>query len=310
MKSELIDAPHFHDEDAARKYLEKMRWPDGAICPHCENKHDNYKLQGKSIRKGLYKCKKCRKQFTVSVGTLFEKSHVPLHKWLMAVYLLSSSKKGMSSHQLYRMLGVTYKTAWFMAHRIREAMTDPVFENKLGGNNKVVEADETFWGNKGKHKKGARGWGHKEKIFSLVEREGKVRSFHVKNVNAATLKGIMTEQIEADTKIYTDDFKAYKGVKNDFKGHDVVCHSKKEYVRGKIHTNTVEGYFSILKRGLTGVYQHVGANHLKRYVGEFDFRYNNRQLSDIERTSIALRGVSGKRLLYKNSNLTHENRCF
>lgn len=186
---------------------------------------------------------------------------------------ISSSKKGMSSHQLHRMLGVTYKTAWFMTHRIREGMKDPIFNQKMGGKGKVVEVDETFWGNKGKHRKVARGWAHKEKIFSLVERGGQVRSFHVEKVNASTLKRIMREQIEKDSCLVTDDFKSYKGLGKEFSTHDVICHSKGEYVRDKIHTNTIEGFFSILKRGLTGVYQHVSAQHLKRYIGEFDFRY-------------------------------------
>jgi transposase-like protein len=177
-------------------------------------------------------------------------------------------------------------------------MADPVFDRKLGGNGRVVEADETFWGNKGKQKKGARGFAHQEKVFSLVERKGNVRSFHVERVTANSLQGVMTDQIHKDSHIMTDDFRAYKGLDKKFDNHDVVCHSKKEYTRGPIHTNTIENYFSILKRGLTGIYQHVGANHLKRYVGEFDFRYNTRKISDLNRSEIALTGIAGKRLMY------------
>ena len=297
-----LDAEHFQDEEKAREYLEKLRWGNEPVCPHCGTCEGNYKLEGKSTRVGLYKCKGCRKQFTVTVGTLFEDSHIPLHQWLKAVYFMCASKKGMSSHQLHRMLNITYKSAWFMTHRIREAMKDPVFVKKLGGKGKVVEADETFWGNVGKQKPGARGWGHKEKIFSLVERNGHVKSYHVEKVSAKTLKPIMKEQIEKDTHIMTDDFKTYRGLRKDFYKHDMVKHSKKEYVRGAIHTNTVENYFSILKRGLAGVYQHVGSQHLRRYVGEFDFRYNTRKITDTERSERALKGIQGKRLTYQEPN--------
>jgi len=303
LSKQTINAEYFNDEDKAREYLEQLRWNGKPECPHCENNEGNYKLEGKSHRKGLYKCKKCRKQFTVTVGTLFERSKIPLHSWLKAVYFLCSSKKGMSSHQLHRMLGVTYVTAWFMAHRIREAMKDPVFAKKLGGQGKIVEVDETFWGNKGKQSRGARGWGHKEKIFSLVERNGNVKSYHVETVSAKTLKPIMREQIKKDTHIMTDDFKSYTGLNRNFEKHDVIKHSKKEYVRGEIHTNTIENYFSILKRGLTGIYQHVGARHLKRYIGEYDFRYNTRGIDDSERTINVLKGIGGKRLLYRESSM-------
>jgi transposase-like protein len=253
-------------------------------------------------RPGLLKCAECRKQFSVTVGTLFEKSKIPLHKWLMAVYLLSSSKKGISSHQLHRSLGVMYKTAWFMTHRIREAMKDPVFTSQLGANGGIVEADETYWGNKGKQAPGARGADHKEKIFSLVERGGQVRSFHVPAVTAKTLLPIMKEQVAEDTHVITDEMKSHTGLSGMFARHSTVCHSGGEYVRGEIYTNTIEGYFSILKRGLTGVYQHVGSQHLRRYVGEFDFRYNNREITDMERTLVALKGIEGKRLMYRDSS--------
>lgn len=258
-------------------------------------------MGGRSTRAGVYKCRDCRRQFTVTVGTVFERSKIPLHKWLMATYLLCSSKKGISSHQLHRTLGVTYKTAWFMSHRIREAMRETA-PPKLGGGGGAVEADETFWGNRGKNrqqgKKPKRAWHHKEKIFSLVERGGRVRSFHVERVNSATLKPIIREQVQADTIIHTDEASHYKGFEREFEGHESVSHSLGEYVRGSAGTNSIEGYFSILKRGMTGVYQHCGARHLKRYIGEYDFRYNFRDVTDADRTREALRGIEGKRLTY------------
>lgn len=203
---------------------------------------------------------------------------------------------------MHRTLGITYKTAWFMSHRIREAMKDPIFTRQLGGASVVVEADETFWGKKGKQRRGARGYAHKEKIFSLVERGGQVRSFHVPIVSADTLRPIMKEQIDQATEIMTDDMGSYGWVDKEFASHDTIKHSKHEYVRSRIHTNTIDNYFSILKRGLRGVYQHVGANHLKRYIGEYDFRYNNRKIIDDERAVIALKGIEGKRLLFKDSS--------
>lgn len=300
MAKSNLSAPHFHDVDKAREYLEKLRWPEGPVCPHCGSVADHYRLEGKSHRKGLLKCKDCREQFSVTVGTLFQDSKIPLHKWLLAVHLLCSSKKGMSSHQLHRMLGITYKSAWFMTHRIREAMKDTAFSPKLGGNGSMVEVDETFWGNKKKPGQKGRGYAHKEKIFSLVERNGKVRSFHVPMVNAKTLLPIMKQHIAEDTHIVTDEAQQYFYVGSHFKKHSEVNHGHKEYVRGKIHTNTIEGYFSLLKRGLIGTYHHVGPQHLRRYVGEFDFRWNNRDVTDIERADNALRGIEGKRLMYRD----------
>lgn len=304
-----LNAPHFQDADKAREYLENIRWPSGPVCPHCGSTEGAYRLDGRGgqkgakARPGLLKCAACRKQFSVTVGTVFERSKIPLHLWLQATYLLCSSKKGCSSHQLHRTLGITYKTAWFMAHRIREAMRE-INPPKLGGGGSTVEADETFWGNKGKNKRhgqgrrAARAWHHKEKIFSLVERGGKVRSFHVQKVNSATLRPILREQVHADTKIHTDEGAHYRGLGAEFSDHQTVRHSLNEYVRGDVHTNVIENYYSILKRGLTGIYQHCGSHHLKRYVGEFDFRYNHRHVSDTERTAAALRGIEGKRLTY------------
>jgi transposase-like protein len=301
MSEAVLANPIFHDEEKAVEYLEGVRWPSGPICPHCGNQDKVYRIKGKTARPGLLKCGLCRKQFTVKVGTLFESSHIPLHKWLQATHLLCSSKKGISSHQLHRMMGITYKSAWFMTHRIREAFKDSEFANKLGGAGKFVEVDETYWGNKGKQRLGSRGYAHKEKIFSLVERDGEVRSFHVPQVTGKTLKPIMREQIERDTHIVTDEMGAYKDLDKEFDNHSTVCHSQNEYVRGPIYTNTIENYFSILKRGLTGVYQHVGPQHLKRYIGEFDFRYNFRKITDEERRMVALQGIEGKRLLYRDS---------
>lgn len=301
-----LDAKHFHDEDAAREFLESVRWPEGPICPHCGTIGTAYKTK----KIGVYRCgeRECRKDFTVRVGTLFERSHIALHTWLFATHLLTSSKKGMSSHQMHRMLGVTYKTAWFMTHRIREAMRDihPIENDPLGGEGKAVEADETYIGGKernrhkskrGKHVGGAYG---KEAVFSLVERDGRVRSRHVTSVAAATLRPILVQQIDKATKLYTDDAGQYRHMHRDF-DHEVVNHSIDEYVRGEAHTNTVENYFSILKRGIVGTYHHVSPAHLKRYVGEFDFRYNHRTglgVSDKERAVAALKGIEGKRLTY------------
>lgn len=239
----------------------------------------------------------------MTVGTLFERSRIPLHKWFQAVYFLCSSKKGMSSHQLHRMLEVTYKTAWFMTHRIREAMREGTFADQLGGGGGTVEVDETFWGNKKpRGQKTGRGYAHKEKILSLVDREtGQARSFHVPAVNAATLRPILKEQIAEDARIMTDEASQDTLVGREFAGHGVVSHGVGEYVRGDIHTNTIEGFFSIMKRGLTGTYHHVGRQHLKRYLCEFDFRYNTRKTDDWSRTVQALAGIEGKRLMYWDS---------
>lgn len=304
MAESLLNQPHFIDADRAREYLEALRWPNGAVCPHCGSVAEHYKLEGEKHRAGLYKCKDCREQFTVTVGTVFERSKIPLNIWLQAVYLLCSSKKGMSSHQLHRTLGVTYKTAWFMTHRIREAMNQGK-DGLLGGGGGTVEADETYWGacnrsKAGQAKKG-RGYDHKQKIVSLVERNGSVRSFHVPVVNSASLREVLTAQIAADANLITDDHNYYKKVGREFASHEAVSHSTKEYSRGTVHTNTIEGYFGIFKRGLIGIYHHVGPQHLQRYANEFDFRYNNRKVNDTERADNALRGITGKRLTYRKT---------
>ncbi|MCB0220729.1 MAG: IS1595 family transposase [Chrysiogenetes bacterium] len=297
----VLNQPQFQDEDAAHEYLEKIRWPHGVTCPKCGVENVKvYRLnvkRAKSTRKVL-KCGECRRQFTIKTGTIFEDSKIPLTVWLQAAYLMCASKKGFSAHQLHRYLGVTYKTAWFMAHRLREAMADSEFV-KLGGAGKVVEADETFWGNNKKPGQPGRGYQHKMKVFSLVERDGNVRSFHVERVNAKTLRPILREQVEQATHVMTDDAGQYTRLSEDFDQHSVVKHSTGEYARGPVYTNTIESFFAVMKRGLHGTYHHIGEQHLKRYCGEFDFRYNNRKVSDLERTVNALSGIEGKRLTYK-----------
>jgi transposase-like protein len=301
MGTALFTEPRFNDDDAAREHLEGLRWPKGSICPHCGGADRQSKLEGASHRPGLYFCGHCRSQYTVTVGTVFERSKVPLHKWVLATHLLCSSKKGMSAHQLHRTLGVTYKTAWFMAHRIREAMNiEP--EGQLGGGAGTVEVDETFWGNKGKQAKGARSFHHQMKVVSLVEREGFKRSFHVRSVNAKTLGPILRSYIARDAALMTDEANAYKAIGQHFASHEFVAHSQKEYARGPITTNTVEASFALLKRGLVGTFHHVGEQHLQRYINEFDFRWNHRVamgVHDVQRTDIALKNIAGKRLTYR-----------
>jgi transposase-like protein len=299
-----IQNPVFTNDDLAREALEAVRWPNGPTCPHCGAVDRIAKLEGKSHRPGLYYCNHCKGQFTVTVGSVFERSKIGLSKWWLATYLLCSSKKGMSSLQLSRALGVTYKTAWFMTHRIREAMADGFFVAPMGGEGKTVEADEAFWGNEHKKAEGARGYHHKMKVFTLVERQGGARSFHVPDVNASTLLPIMKEQIKTDTSLFTDEAFAYTFAKKHFPKHDHVNHRSGEYVRGPVYTNTVESYFAILKRGLYGTYHHVSSKHLRRYCGEFDFRYNNRSalgVEDMQRTTNALAGIAGKRLTYRRT---------
>lgn len=304
MGTALFTEPRFNDDDAARQHLESLRWPNGATCPHCGGADRQSKLEGTSHRPGLYFCGHCRQQYTVTVGSVFERSKVPLHKWVLATHLICSSKKGISSHQLHRTLGVTYKTAWFMAHRIREAMNIAP-EGPLGNEGGPVEADETYWGNVGKQAPGARGGEHKMKIVSLVDREGEKRSFHVPSVNAKTLRPILQKHIAEHAALVTDEANVYKKIGKEFASHDSVNHGASEYVnkiRPWVHTNTVESSFAILKRGLIGTFHHVGEQHLQRYVNEFDFRWNTRTklgFSDSMRADEALKNIGGKRLTYR-----------
>jgi len=298
-ENDLID--RYNDEDSARELIESIRWADGVICPHC-SEMGAYKLKAKPTskspgRKGLWKCRACRKQFTVKVGSIFEDSHIPLHLWVRAMYKLCSSKKGMSAHQLHRSLGITYKSAWFMFHRIRFAMERGDF-GKMSG---TIECDETYVG--GRRRMSAKG--DKAPVFALVERNGDVRSFHVERVTAENLVGILKQNVKQSSHIVTDGLQVYNGVGARFKRHDVINHAQDEYARTtddgfRVHTNTIEGFFGILKRGINGIYHQVGKHHLHRYLSEFDFRYNSRKLTDGQRTIQAIKGASGKRLVYRD----------
>jgi transposase-like protein len=297
-----ITAPHFHDETKARQHLEAIRWPEGPTCPHCGS-FNATRLEGKKHRAGLVQCNDCREQFTVTVGTVFERSKVPLHKWLLCNHLLCASKKGMSAKQIERMLGVTYKTAWFMCHRIREAMKTDGTDGPLGGPDAVVEADETYVGGKAKNR-ATRKPAPKKAVVALVEREGHVRSFHVANVNAKHLRGLIVTNVDRRSHLMTDESMVYTSVGREFNGHSVVNHSAKEYVTtgGFKHSNTAENFFSIFKRGVIGTYHHMSEAHLARYTGEFDFRYNTRTMTDAERASVALSRIGGKRLTYRRTD--------
>jgi transposase-like protein len=329
----LMDlAEQFHSVESAREYLERLRWPDGPICPHCGVEGEAYKLtpkvkepieveyetkqelQAKRVRKprqGLWKCAGCRKQFTVTVGTIFEDSHIPLNKWLLAFHLVCASKKGMSAHQLHRMLGVTYKSAWFMAHRIRYAMSQEPLASQLTG---VIEVDETYIGGRMRTGPFAKVKGQRDKdrfsgrenkaaVFSVLQRDGRVRSTHVDRVLGKNLREAIKEVCAPDAHIITDDAGLYKGLSKERK-HSSVNHTAKEYVRWDdgvcITTNAVEGFFANLKRGVNGTFHHVSKTHLHRYLSEFDFRYNSRKMSDSARREIAIKGVQGKRLFYRD----------
>ena len=305
----VLSKPYFHNEEAAYAKLEAIIWPEGPVCPHCGCMGRVYKMTAnaeKRIRIGLHKCGDCRKQFTVKVGTVFESSHVKLHFWFQAAYLLASSKKGISAHQLHRTLGVTYKTAWFMAHRLREAMTT-VGMVPLGGEGKIVESDETYIGRKKGSVVKAGGAGHKLAVLSLVERGGEVRSFHIDRATKKIVREVIDANVNKKSHLMTDMAGLYVRKDYGFAAHDTVDHSRGEYVRGAAYTNTLEGYFSLFKKGMKGVYQHCGEQHLHRYLAEFDFRYNARTalgVNDDQRTVRALRGIVGKRLTYGGSSST------
>jgi transposase-like protein len=306
-----LSNPIFTDPDKAREHFEAIRWPNGVYCPFCGQFDRVAALGGTSMGPGWYHCKDCRRKFTAAVGTIYERSHIPMTKWLLATHLMCASKKGISAHQLHRMLGLPYKTAWFMAHRIREGMRELSPAGQLGGEGKTVEADETYIGGKEKNKhrnkrtKGNIGGMGKEIVFSLVERQGRVRSQHMPEVTGKTLRPILIAQVDRKSFLMSDDAGQYRHVRKDFPTHQTVNHGIGEYVRGPAHTNTIEGYFSILKRGITGTYHHVSQQHLKRYLAEFDFRYNERMalnVSDAQRADKAVKGVVGKRVTYQQTN--------
>ena len=298
----VLNQPFFQDEEAAYAKLESIVWPNGAVCPHCGVTDRMKKMGGVATRPGLYKCYACRKQSRVTVGTVFESSHVQLHVWLQAMFLLCSSKKGISSNQLARTLGVTVKTAWFMSHRLREAITVGNLP-PMGGEGAIVEVEETYVGTKHAKPEGARGYAHKNAVLTLVQRGGSARSFYVDGTKAADLLPIIKANVLPGTAVMTDEAGQYAHLSKLFAIHGFTRHGQGEYVRGEVHTNTVEGFFySVFKRGMKGVYQHCKAKHLHRYVAEFDFRYNNRVklgVDDAARTVNALRGIVGKRLTYR-----------
>lgn len=310
----VLSAPHFHDEAEAYKFVEARIWPEGPVCPHCGGVERISKMGGKSTRIGAYKCYQCRKPFTVKIGTIFEASHVPMHHWLQAIFLMASSKKGISSNQLHRTLGVTLKTAWFMSHRIREAMRDGKL-GPLGGNGSIVEADETYFGNRADKrstktsgepfiKKGRSGPSNKRAVLSLIERGGHVRSFHVASATQENVAALVSFNIDRESVLMTDESRLYPTIGATFDAHHTVKHSAGEYVRGDVHTNTIESYFSIFKRGMRGTYQHCAEKHLHRYLAEFDFRHNKRValgVNDVARADRILINVVGKRLTYETA---------
>jgi len=307
MANSILSAAHFHNEEAAYKFVEARIWPRGPVCPHCGGVERNRPLSGKSTRVGVYKCYDCRKPFTVKVGTIFESSHIALRLWLQAIFLIASSKKGISSNQLHRTLGITLKSAWFMSHRVREAMREGGLE-PFGSSGGAVEVDETYIGQAKPRKSGARGAQHKRKVLSLVDRtSGRAKSMVVDHVSAKDLVPILRDNIASNAHVMTDDASYYFSLPLVFRRHDTVNHSKSEYVRlgdRSIHTNTIEGFFSIFKRGMRGIYHHCGYNHLNRYLAEFDFRYSNRVklgVNDEQRADRLLVGVKGKRLTYQTT---------
>ena len=300
-----LSKPMFKDETKARQWLESQIWPEGPVCPHCGSS-DATRLEGKAHRNGVLQCNECRQQFTATVGTVFESSKIPLTKWLMAVYQLSASKKGISTAQLSRMLDLPYKTAWFMTHRIREAMKDG--KSPLGGPDKVVEADETYFGNGTRRERtraGRKSGSDKWKVLALVERDGKSRSIHLDYITTNEVRYALVTNVDRKSNLMTDESNVYSGVGQEFASHDTVNHSIREYGRGEISTNTVEGFFSIFKRGMKGIYQHCGEAHLHRYLAEFDFRYSHRVklgYSDMDRANALLKGIVGKRLTYRRAD--------
>lgn len=293
-------AEHFRNPDSAAIYLESIRWPDGPVCPHCgESERAAYRINRAGSKARLWKCAECRRQFTVTVGTVFERSHIPLNQWLHVMHLMCASKKGMSSLQIARMLQVTYKTAWFMTHRIRLALAGTVLDpHSLKG---VVEVDETYVGGVQRGRITGRGTS-KAPVVALVERGGRIKLLHVKRLTAKNLKGAVREFVHPSATIMTDEFASYTGLADEFKGHEVVKHTAKEYARGAAHVNSAEGFFGLLKRGVNGTFHSISKRHLFRYLGEFEYRHNTRTLMDGQRTNSALKRVGGKRLMYRDSS--------
>jgi transposase-like protein len=311
--TDFLKNPIFRDETKAREWVESQIWTNGKFCPHCGNADEGKigALEGKAHRPGLWKCYACRAQFSCTVGTVFESSKIPLTKWVAALFLMTASKKGVSAHQVHRLIGVSYKSTWFMMHRLREAMRTGGLE-PLGGAGKIVEVDETYYGKpaefvaspnrrglpylKGNKRRNSR------PVLALVERGGSVRTFHVAVADKATVAHIVRENVHHESRLMTDESNLYKGSDQHFKSHETVKHSINEYVRGDVTTNTVESYFSVFKRGMRGVYQHCAEKHLHRYLAEFDFRYNNRSslgTDDGERAEQLAKGIVGKRLTYR-----------
>jgi transposase-like protein len=299
-----LSDPMFNNEAAALQHIERSRWGNNPYCPHCGSLRVR-RMEGKT-QAGMFLCNDCRDKFTVRTGTVMERSHVPLHKWLLATHLMAASKKGMSAKQMERMLGVTYKTAWFLCHRIREAMSGAAPTGPLGGPNKVIEADETFVGGKERNRHASKRVGKpKMAVVSLVERGGNVRSFHVANVTGPALRGILVQHASRKSWLMTDELAGYKSVGMEFKAHSTVVHSAGEYARGTdgfVHSNTAENFFSIFKRGVIGTYHHLSEVHLHRYTAEFDLRYNTRKMTDGERAAVILKGGEGRRLTYRRTD--------
>ncbi len=305
MSKSIFSAPQFTDEAAAYAFVEAHLWADGRVCPHCGVVDQSGALKGKTNRIGLYKCYACRKPFTVKVGTIFEASHIQMRDWLSAIHLICSSKKGISANQLHRTLGITLKSAWFMAHRIREAMKPSGSQEPMGGDGGYVEMDETYIGRKRDKAAGRGGFAHKHAVTSLVERGGRVRSLYMPSVRGEDVRDVVGHFVSPKANLRTDESVLYSGVGKMVASHATVNHSKEEWVRGDASTNTVEGVFSVFKRGMIGVYQHCGAQHLQRYLNEFDFRYSNRVrlgVGDEARATKALKGAAGKRLTYRTTS--------
>ena len=295
--------PIFHDETKAREWLETRIWPNGPVCPRCGGVDSATLMKGKTTRPGLYQCNACRKPFTVTVGTLYERSKIPLHKWLAATHLICASKKGISALQVGRLLGLSKKTAWFLCHRIRESLRPTGVLPGMGGNGGIVEADETFIGTKKGARKAGSGYAHKMAVFALVDRDTKqARSFVIDDVKAATIAALVHKNLDYKARLVTDDARYYYVAGKQQPSHKTIRHSIGEYVRGEVHTNTIESFFSVFKRGMKGTYQHCGEQHLHRYLAEFDYRYNNRTalgVDDATRMEKSVAGIVGKRLTYR-----------